>query len=238
MTDMDAQKVIEKLIKYMKDSPRTTMEINRVTRYITGIKLDANWQGTNKQFLLNFKEHFRLLDDLVSPSERMSELMRRILLENAIQDVTFLRNISNADEFQKVISQDNHVYFKQYFNLLLVAAQKYDHTRRDGPPKNKRTVYAHDQEVHACDEVVDTREGTLYGGINLPIEELYQGSQKPVQQHCLDVSKEAYTILKARCFEKTDQKKTIGTKPGHGFFRFPRDLWNMISKEFNQQVLE
>jgi hypothetical protein len=84
MADMYAQKVIGKLIKYMKDSPRTTMEINRVTRYVTGIKLDAIWQGPTKQILLHLKEQFRLLDDLVSPTDIMSELMRRILLENAV----------------------------------------------------------------------------------------------------------------------------------------------------------
>ena len=50
-TDMDAQKVVAKLIQYTKDSPRTTMEINRLTKYITGIKLDANWRGTTEQFL-------------------------------------------------------------------------------------------------------------------------------------------------------------------------------------------
>ena len=75
--DMDAQKVIAKLIKYMKDSPRTTMEINRLTKYITGIKLDANWRRDTESFLLHFKEQFRLLDDLVEPHERMSDRTRR-----------------------------------------------------------------------------------------------------------------------------------------------------------------
>ena len=104
--DLDAQKVIGKLIQYIMDSPSTTMEINRLTKNIASLKLDNNWRGTTEQFLLHFQEQFRLLDDLVDPAERMCMRFRRILLETAVQDMPVLRNITNTDEFHRVVSNN------------------------------------------------------------------------------------------------------------------------------------
>ena len=40
--DKDAQKVVANFIKYIKDSPRTNMEITRLTKYISTIRLDGS----------------------------------------------------------------------------------------------------------------------------------------------------------------------------------------------------
>jgi hypothetical protein len=143
--DMDAQKVIGKLIQYMKDSPRTNMEINRITKYVSTMKLDGNWKGTAEQFLLHFKEQFRLLDDLTEVHERMAERLRRILLELAVSEVSYLKNIANNDEYQKVLSKTTAVNFEQYFNLLLAAAQRNSQVAGNAPSQ-RRSIYSHAQD--------------------------------------------------------------------------------------------
>lgn len=146
--DMDAQKVLKKLQNYMKDSPRTTMEITRLTKYITSIRLDSGWKGTSEQFLLHFKEQFCLLDDLVQVNERMSDRVWKVLLKNAVQEVPFLRNITNTDEYQRVFTKDRSVNYEQYFNLLLVAAQSYDLSSNYN--HKRRTIYQHQVEEGVC----------------------------------------------------------------------------------------
>ena len=236
--DMDAQKVIAKLIQYMKDSPRTTMEINRLTKYITGIKLDASWRGTHEQFLLHFKEQFRLLDDLIDPIEPMCERMRRILLENAVVDIPYLRNITNTDEYQQVFSHNRKINYEQYFNLLLVAAQRYDNSSQ-GNPNKRRTIYTHTFGDHGFGDGFDSQEGTQYGGIDLPTDQLIQVHKASIEDAIPDVSQDIYSIFQAGRFDRSKHQQGTSFRPRQqvdGFVKLPKDLWTVISEEFKQQI--
>jgi hypothetical protein len=233
--DQDAQKVIGKLLQFMKNSPRNTMEINRLTKNITSLKLDNNWRGTAEQFLLHFQEQFRLLDDLVSPAEKMCPRFRRILLEAAVQEMPVLRDITNTDEYHRVVANSKSTNYEQYFNLLLVAAQKYDHNSKNNPHKNKRTIFTHDTDDPSNREYFDTKEGTPHGGIDLPAEELYQIHSTTLGEECPDVSDEFYNIFQA---EKRGRQRPNKGPPRRdrpqvdGFVRLPKELWNVISDEF------
>jgi hypothetical protein len=208
-------------------------------KYITGIKLDANWRRTTEQFLLHFREQFRLLDDLIDPKERMVERMRCILLENAVQDIPFLRNINNTDEFQRILHRSNKFNYKQYFNLLLVAAQKYDSTSKVKPNNARRIVYNHEMDSEGFNDVFDTQEGTQYEGIDLPTDELYHVNRSSWQDPCPDVSNEVYSMFKTGQFRKPDQQKRPPNRsniPPEGYVKLPKGLWTVILDNFRQQV--
>ena len=159
--DRNAQKVIAKFIKFMKDSPRTSMEITRLTKYISTIRLDGTWRGTSETFLLHYKEQLRLLDELVPPAERMCERLRRLFLEQAVQDVPFLRNITNTDEYQRVLTNKTSVNYEQYFNLLLVASQRYDY--QSVSYQKRRSVHNHHQDYSYPEEhLYDTSDTNEY----------------------------------------------------------------------------
>ena len=102
------------------------MEINRLVKHINSIWLDSHYKGTSEQFLLHFKEQFRLLDDLVPLPDRMPAYQRKILLELAVQDMEYFRSIANTEEYQRVLKKHNVVDYEKYFDLLLLAAQQYD----------------------------------------------------------------------------------------------------------------
>ena len=157
--DFDAQKVIAKFITFMKDSPRTQMEITRLTSYICNIHLDGSWKGTSEHFLLHYKEQLRLLDELVPPDERMNARLRRLFLEKAVQDIPFLRNITNTDEYQRVLNHDISINYEQYFNLLLVASQRYDY--QNVSYQKRRSVHNHYQDSHYTDPQEDTGYGYM-----------------------------------------------------------------------------
>ena len=204
------------------------MEIECLTKNLTSLKLDNNWRGTTEQFLLHFQEQFRLLDDLVNPTEKIGPRFRRILLEAAVQDMPVLKNITNTDEYHRVVSNSKSTNYEQYFNLLLVAAQKYDHNSRHNPHKTKTTIFVHDT---GNGEYFDTKEGTPYGGIDLTAEELYQIHSTTLDE-CPDVSDKFYSIFQTEKGGRQRPNKGFPRRnnpPDNGYVRLPKELWNVIS---------
>ena len=62
----DAQLILELLHeRHTGNSQYSRSEINRITKYLTNIKLDDTWRGTNESFLMHYNDQLRLLDSLV-----------------------------------------------------------------------------------------------------------------------------------------------------------------------------
>ena len=53
--DRDAQSVLAKVQKYMKDSPRANMEINHLVKHIHSIRLDSHYKGTKEHFFTSLQ---------------------------------------------------------------------------------------------------------------------------------------------------------------------------------------
>ena len=66
----DAQLILELLHEHHTgNSQYSRAEINRITKYLTNIKLDDTWRGTNESFLMHYNDQLRLLDSLVDSGE-------------------------------------------------------------------------------------------------------------------------------------------------------------------------
>ena len=62
--------------------------------YLTNVKInDGTWHGTSKAFVLNWIDKLRLFHDVMPLTDRMSENMQRILLQNAVLGLDPLRNV-------------------------------------------------------------------------------------------------------------------------------------------------
>ena len=58
----DAQLILELLHEHHTgNSQYSRTEINRITKYLTNIKLDDTWRGTNESFLMHYNDQLRLL---------------------------------------------------------------------------------------------------------------------------------------------------------------------------------
>ena len=68
-------------------------EINRITKYLTNIKLDDTWRGTNESFLMHYNFQLRLLDSLVDSDEKLPDNARVTFLESAVESVPDLRHV-------------------------------------------------------------------------------------------------------------------------------------------------
>ena len=66
----DAQLILEVLHEHHTGNTQySRAEFNRITKYLTNIKLDDTWRGTNESFLMHYNDQLRLLDSLVDSGE-------------------------------------------------------------------------------------------------------------------------------------------------------------------------
>ena len=84
----DAQLILDLLHEHHTDNSQySRAEINRITKYLTNIKLDDTWRGTNESFLMHYNDQLRLLDSLVDSDEKLPDNTRVTFLESAVESV-------------------------------------------------------------------------------------------------------------------------------------------------------
>ena len=73
----DAQLILDLLHEHHTgNSQYSRGEINRITKYLTNIKLDDTWRGTNESFLMHYNDLLRLVDSLVDSGEKIPDNAR------------------------------------------------------------------------------------------------------------------------------------------------------------------
>ena len=86
--DGDAKLILDFLHEHHTgNSQYSRAEMNRITKYLTNIKLDDTWRGTNESFLMHYNDQLRLLDSLVDSDEKIPDNTRVIFLESAVESV-------------------------------------------------------------------------------------------------------------------------------------------------------
>ena len=94
----DAPLILELLHEHNTgNSQYSRSEINRITKYLTNIKLDDTWRGTNESFLMHYNDQLRLLDSLVDSDEKLPDNTRVTFLESAVESVPDLRRVKITD---------------------------------------------------------------------------------------------------------------------------------------------
>ena len=105
----DAQLILELLHEHHTgNSQYSRSEINRITKYLTNIKLDDTWRGTNESFLMHYNDQLRLLDSLVDPEEKLPDNTRVTFLESAVESVPDLRRVKINVHFCGPNDEEDH----------------------------------------------------------------------------------------------------------------------------------
>ena len=130
----DAQLILELLHEHHTgNSQYSRSEINRITKYLTNIKLDDTWRGTNESFLMHYNDQLRLLDSLVDPEEKVPDNTRVTFLESAVESVPDLRRVKITDNvLQAQLDSTRPITYKSYFDLLKDAAFHLDQATKRG----------------------------------------------------------------------------------------------------------
>ena len=149
----DAQLILELLHEHHAgNSQYSRAEINRITKYLTNIKLDDTWRGTNESFLMHYNDQLHLLDFLVDSGEKLPDNARVTFLESAIESVPDLRRVKITDNvLQAQLGSTRPISYRSYFDLLKDAAFHLDQATKRGHKTRRTNVHfsgSNDEDAH------------------------------------------------------------------------------------------
>ena len=149
----DAQLILELLHEHHTgNSQYSRSEINRITKYLTNIKLDDTWRGTNESFLMHYNDQLCLLDCLVDSDEKLPDNTRVTFLESAVESVPDLRRDKITDNvLQAQLDSTRPISYRSDFDFLKDAAFHVDQATKRGNKIRRTNVHfsgPNDEDEH------------------------------------------------------------------------------------------
>ena len=213
----DAQLILELLHEHHTgNSQYSRSEINRITKYLTNIKLDDTWRGTNESFLLHYNDQLHLLDSLVDSDEKLPDNTRVTFLESAVESVPGLRRVKITDNvLQAQLDSTRPISYRSYFDLLKDAAFHLDQATKRGNKIRHTNVHfsgPNDEDEH---------------------QNLSSDDPQVIQQE--DVSSEPPEPLSYSVFQSHFQGSS--TSNTQKIF-LPKPIWEKLSKDQQQMIID
>ena len=208
----DAQLILELLHEHHTgNSQYSRAEINRITKYLTNIKLDDTWRGTNESFLMRYNDQLRLLDSLVDSGEKLPDNARVTFLESTIESVPDLRHVKITDNvLQAQLGSTRPISYRSYFDMLKDAAFHLDQATKRGNKTRRTNVHfsgPNDEDAHHNNQVIQP-ENVCSG----PPESL---SYSLFQSHF-------------QCSSTPNTQKIF----------LPKPIWEKLSKDQQQMIID
>ena len=213
----DAQLIIELLHEHHTgNSQYSRSEINRITKYLTNIKLDDTWRGTNESFLMHYNDQLRLLDSLVDSDEKLPDNTRVTFLESAVESVPDLRRVKITDNvLQAQLDSTRPITYRSYFDLLKDAAFHLDQATKRGSKIRRTNVHFSGPNNE------DDRQN------------LSSDDHQVIQQE--DVCNEPHEPLSYSVFQSHFQGSS--TSSTQKIF-LPKPIWEKLSKDQQQMIID
>ena len=213
----DAQLIIELLHEHHTgNSQYSRSEINRITKYLTNIKLDDTWRGTNESFLMHYNDQLRLLDSLVDSDEKLPDNTRVTFLESAVESVPDLRRVKITDNvLQTQLDSTRPITYRSYFDLLKDAAFHLDQATKRGSKIRRTNVHfsgPNNEDDH---------------------QNLTSDDHQVIQQE--DVCNEPPEPLSYSVFQSHFQGSS--TSSTQKIF-LPKPIWEKLSKDQQQMIID
>ena len=213
----DAQLIIELLHEHHTgNSQYSRSEINRITKYLTNIKLDDTWRGTNESFLMHYNDQLRLLDSLVDSDEKLPDNTRVTFLESAVESVPDLRRVKITDNvLQAQLDSTRPITYRSYFDLLKDAGFHLDQATKRGSKIRRTNVHfsgPNNEDDH---------------------QNLTSDDHQVIQQE--DVCNEPPEPLSYSVFQSHFQGSS--TSSTQKIF-LPKPIWEKLSKDQQQMIID
>ena len=213
----DAQLIIELLHEHHTgNSQYSRSEINRITKYLTNIKLDDTWRGTNESFLMHYNDQLCLLDSLVDSDEKLPDNTRVTFLESAVESVPDLRRVKITDNvLQAQLDSTRPITYRSYFDLLKDAAFHLDQATKRGSKIRRTNVHfsgPNNEDDH---------------------QNLTSDDHQVIQQD--DVCNEPPEPLSYSVFQSHFQGSS--TSSTQKIF-LPKPIWEKLSKDQQQMIID
>ena len=213
----DAQLILELLNEHHTgNSQYSRAEINRITKYLTNIKLDDTWRGTNESFLMHYNDQLHLLDSLVDSGEKLPDNARVTFLESAVESVPDLRCVKITDNvLQAQLGSTRPISYRSYFDLLKDAAFHLDPATKRGNKMRCTNVHfsgPNDEDAH---------------------QNLSSDDNQVIQQE--NVCSEPPESLSYSLFQSHFQGSST---PNTQKIFLPKPIWEKLSKDQQQMIID
>ena len=213
----DAQLILELLHEHHTgNSQYSRSEINKITKYLTNIKLDDTWRGTNESFLMHYNDQLRLLDSLVDSDEKLPDNTRVTFLQSAVESVPDLRRVKITDNvLQAQLDSTRPITYRSYFDLLKDAAFHLDQATKRGSKIRHTNVHfsgPNNEDDH---------------------QNLLSDDHQVIQQE--DVCSEPPEPLSYSVFQSHFQGSS--TSSTQKIF-LPKPIWEKLSKDQQQMIID
>ena len=213
----DAQLILELLHEHHTgNSQYSRAEINRMTKYLTNIKLDDTWRGTNESFLMHYNDQLRLFDSLVDSGEKLPDNARVTFLESAIESVPDLQRVKITDNvLQAQLGSTRPISYRSYFDLLKDAAFHLDQATKRGN-KTRRT------NVHFSGPNDEDAHHNLSSDDNQVIQQENIYSEPP----------------ESLCYSLFQSHFQGSSTPNTQKIFLPKPIWEKLSKDQQQMIID
>ena len=213
----DAQLILDLLHEHHTgNSQYSRAEINRITKYLTNIKLDDTWRGTNESFLMHNSDQLRLLDSLVDSDEKLPDNTRVTFLESAVESVPDLRRVKITDNvIQAQLDSTRPISYRSYFDLFKDAAFYLDQATKRG---NKIRF----TNVHFSGPNDEDEHQNLSSDDNQVIQQVNVCSEPPEPL--------SYSLFQSH-FQGSSTSNT------QKIF-LPKPIWEKLSKDQQQMIID
>ena len=213
----DAQLILELLHEHHTgNSQYSRAEINRITKYLTNIKLDDTWRGTNESFLMHYNDQLRLLDSLVDSGEKILDNARVTFLESAVKSVPDLRHVKITDNvLQAQLGSTRPISYRSYFDLLKDAAFHLDQATKRGN-KTRRT------NVHFSGPNDEDAQHNLSSDDHQVIQQENVCSEPP----------------ESLCYSLFQSHFQGSSTPNTQKIFLPKPIWEKLSKDQQQMIID
>ena len=213
----DVQLILDLLHEHHTgNSQYSRAEINRITKYLTIIKLDDTWRGTNESFLMHYNDQLCLLDCLVDSGEKLPDNTRVTFLESAVESVPDLQHVKITDSvLQAQLGSTRPISYRSYYDLSKDAAFHLDQATKRGS-KIQRT------NVHFSEPNDEDEHQNLSSDDNQVIQQESVCSEPPEPL--------SYSLFQSH-FQGSSTSNT------QKIF-LPKPIWEKLSKDRQQMIID
>jgi len=140
----DTQSTWKDYIHYMKTSTQADLEIESIMAHLTATRYGSNYAGGAIDFILDWLEKLYLYEEMTPITARFPEVMKKALLQNALNKVKTFRDLKNQESLE-IVKGHGAIPYKDYIELVQKVATSYDSKMGAiKTPKVKQVVNTHD----------------------------------------------------------------------------------------------
>lgn len=163
----DTRVIWKQLLEHYDNSMSAVIKSQQLSTYLTSTRLlTSGWRGTHENFLLNFKDQSRILNDLSTEGFSSGQLI--VLLNSAVMGIPHLSQVKTNYETSRRAAglpiDRTTLAFDEYVALLVSQAQIYDASNKVN--KNPRSNRQANMSEFEFDEDPEDQEGQLEVGVH------------------------------------------------------------------------